>query len=105
MTYYVTLTGRATKDLEEAYQWYADRAPETAVGWYNGFLDALSSLERNPERCPVAPEARKLSVEIRQLLFGRRRSYRALFVVRKKAVVVLHIRHAARREANLEDIL
>jgi plasmid stabilization system protein ParE len=105
MTYQVVLTDRAARDLDEAYRWCAEQAPEAAVGWYNGFLDALNSLARNPERCPVAAEARKLSVEIRQLLYGRQRSYRALFFVRQQTVVVLHIRHTARRPATPEDLL
>ena len=105
MTYQVVLTDRAARDLEEAYGWCAERAPQTAIGWYNGFLDALDRLASNPERCPIAAESRKLSVEIRQLLYGRRRSYRALFIVRDQTVVVLHIRHTARREASQEDIL
>jgi len=105
MTYRVVVTDRAARDLDEAYRWCAEQAPEAAVGWYNGFLDALNSLAGNPERCPVAAEARKLSVEIRQLLYGRRRSYRALFLVREQTVVVLHIRHTARRAAAPEDLL
>ena len=105
MTYQVVLTNRAARDLDEAYQWYAEQAPEAAAGWYNGFLDALNSLAGNPERCPVAVEARKVSVQIRQLLYGRRRTYRALFLVREQTVVVLHIRHTARREAGPEDLL
>jgi plasmid stabilization system protein ParE len=105
MTYLVVLTDRAARDLEDAYRWCAERAPETATRWYNGFLDALDSLGSNPERCPLAAETRKLSIEIRQLLYGRRRSYRAIFLMREQTVIVLHIRHTARREANLEDLL
>jgi plasmid stabilization system protein ParE len=105
MTYQVVLTDRAARDLDEAYRWYAEQAAEAAVGWYNGFLDALNSLAANPERCPVAAETRKLSVEIRQLLYGRRRRYRALFLLREQAVVILHIRHTARREASSKDLL
>jgi plasmid stabilization system protein ParE len=105
MTYQVVLTDRAARDLDEAYRWCAERATEAAARWYNGFLDALDSLGSNPERCPVAAETRKLAVEIRQLLYGRRRSYRALFLVREQTVVVLHIRHTARREADPKDLL
>ena len=78
---------------------------DTATRWYSGFLDALNSLGSNPERCPIAAETRTLSVEIRQLLYGRRQSYRAMFLLREQTVVVLHIRHTARREANPEDFL
>ncbi len=93
------------RDLDEAYRWNAQRAPETAARWYHGFLDSLHSLATDPERCPLAAESRKLSIEVRQLLYGRRRSYRALFLVRAETVVVLHIRHTARREASPEEIL
>ena len=32
MTYQVILTDRAARDLDEAYQWCAEFAPEAAVG-------------------------------------------------------------------------
>jgi plasmid stabilization system protein ParE len=105
MTYRVVLTDRAARDLDEAYQWYAERAPEAAVRWYNGFPDALDGLADYPERCPRAAESRKLPVEVRQFLYGRQRIYRALFLIRERTVVVLHIRHTARREANPDEIL
>jgi plasmid stabilization system protein ParE len=105
MTHQAAITDRAAQDLENAYRWYAQRAPESAANWYNGFLDALNKLSTNPERCPVAPESKKLHTEIRQLLYGRKWSYRALFVIRKATVVVLHIRHTARRDAAPEDLL
>ena len=105
MIYKVVLTDRAARDLDEAYRWYADQAPETAICWYNGFLDALNSLANYPERCPLAPESRKLAIEIRQLVYGRQRSYRAMFLVREQTVTVLHIRHTARGEVEFEDFV
>jgi toxin ParE1/3/4 len=104
MTHQVVLTDRAAKDLDEAYQWYAERVPETAANWYNGFIEALHGLADNPDRCPLAAESRKLALEIRQLLYGRQRSYRALFLVQKQTVIVLHIRHTARREASRKEV-
>jgi plasmid stabilization system protein ParE len=105
MIYKVAITDRAARDLDEAYRWYAEKAPQAAISWYNGFLDAFDKLAANPERCPIAPECRKLHIEIRQLLYGRQRSYRALFIIREQTVVVLHIRHTARRAAMPEDFL
>jgi plasmid stabilization system protein ParE len=81
MTYHVVLTDRAARDLDEAYRWCAERAPGAATRRYNGFLDALNTLGSNPERCPIAVETRTVRVEIRQLLYGRRQSYRALFLM------------------------
>jgi plasmid stabilization system protein ParE len=104
MIHQVLLSDRATRDLDDAYQWYAARAPAAAVDWYNGFIEALATLGNNPERCPRALEAEKLGLDIRQFLYGRQRSYRALFIVREQAVVVLHIRHTARREVEMEDL-
>jgi plasmid stabilization system protein ParE len=83
MAYLVVLTDRAARDLDDAYRWYAERASQAAALWYNGFLDTLDSLSTNPERCAVASERRKLSFEIRQLLYGRQHSYRAIFLIRE----------------------
>ena len=104
MTYQVMLTQRAARDLEEAYRWIAERAPETAARWYNGFVDALATLSSHPERCALAPESRVFPTEVRQLLHGRRLTYRALFTICQQTVVVLHIRHTARRDASAEDL-
>jgi plasmid stabilization system protein ParE len=104
MTFQVVLTDRAARDLDEAYRWYAERAPQAAVDWYNGFLNALDSLSMNPERCSYALERDKVPVEIRQLLYGRQRSYRAIYLIRAQTVVVLHIRHTARRDASREEL-
>jgi plasmid stabilization system protein ParE len=104
MKYQIVLTERAARDLEEAYRWYAERAPQAAVRWYNGFLDSLEGLASNPERCGIAAESRTFGAEIRQLLYGRRRTYRALFVIRHQNVVVLHIRHTARQDASSEEL-
>jgi plasmid stabilization system protein ParE len=104
MNYQVVFTNRAAQDLEAAYLWIAARAPETAAHWYNRFLDALDSLSSNPQRCPVAPESQRFPTEIRQLLFGGGRTYRALFTIHGETVVVLHIRHASRQEASAEEL-
>jgi plasmid stabilization system protein ParE len=34
MKYEVVLTDRALRDLDEAYRWFAQRAPEAAARWY-----------------------------------------------------------------------
>ena len=105
MTYNVILTDRAQRDLDQAYQWFAEHAPQAAIGWYNGFIRALNSLAHDPTHCPVASESRRLSIEVRQLVYGRQGSYRAIFRLRHQEVIVLHIRHTARQEAAPEEIL
>lgn len=102
--YKVLFTDRAFRDLDEAYQWIADRSPETAIRWYNGFVDALLSLQEFPERCQLAPETPKLAGEVRQFLHGKRHSYRALFTIHGNQVVVHHIRHSARDAVEPDDL-
>jgi toxin ParE1/3/4 len=97
MKYKLIIQPPALTDLDEAYRWIAEQSPGNATQWFNRFLDALSTLEHTPNRCGVAPESEQIGREIRQLLYGRRGGvYRALFIVEKCEVHVLHIRHAAR---------
>lgn len=101
MTHKVLLTPRAAADAEAAYRWIAREAPDTAVDWYNGLLEAISTLDTLPNRCPLAREAPALRREVRQLLYGK---YRILFVIDGKAVRILHVRHGARRSVRRPDL-
>ena len=58
----------------------------------------MDSLDRHPERCPLAPESLSFGKPIRQLFFGaeNRGTYRLLFVVAEQSVYVLHVRHGSR---------
>ncbi len=55
---------------------------------------ALASLALRPQRCRLAREAAHLGRPVRQLIVGK---YRLLFVVDGEALVVLHVRHGARK--------
>jgi plasmid stabilization system protein ParE len=97
MKYKLIVQPSALADLDEAYRWVAERSPASATRWFNGFVDALTTLETMPDRCELAAESRYLGAAVRQLLYGRRGGvYRALFTIRGREVHVLHIRHAAR---------
>jgi plasmid stabilization system protein ParE len=104
MKYKLIIQPPAMADLDEAYQWIAERSPENAVHWFNRFVEALHTLEQFPSRCAVAPESENVGREIRQLIYGRRAgAYRALFVIQNDEVHILHIRHAARNTMTLEE--
>jgi hypothetical protein len=84
-----------------------DAAPLRGAEWFEELMDSLRSLDKLPHRCPLAREARKAKREIRCLLFGKRRNvYRILFEVEdaKRAVWILPIRHAARRDLKARDL-
>jgi plasmid stabilization system protein ParE len=104
MTYTVIVTRPAKGQLNRAADWIAEKAPEAAERWFNGFVAAISSLSRNPRRCGFAREHRQFPFELRELLYGRRRNYRAIFTIRGSQVIVIAIRHAAQAELTLDDI-
>jgi len=96
--YRVLVEPPAIADLDHAFEWITGRSPEAARRWVVHVLEAIDTLETNPERCGLAPESPVFPVEIRQLLFGRRAGrYRILFMIAGRTVHVLHVRHGARR--------
>ena len=98
MAYRVRLTPEAEDNIEGLYRWLIRRAPLRATQWFNGLVDAIESLASHPQRCPLAPENKFFEQEIRHLLYGKGRGvYRILFTIDIDAVVVLHVRHGARR--------
>lgn len=109
MTYRVILQRLAREDLRAVYRWVAARAPVQALRWLERFERALQTLDQRPERCRLARESGKVSVELREFLFGRRPYvYRVLFFIDGDAVRILRIRRAQRRfmtAAELRDAL
>jgi plasmid stabilization system protein ParE len=98
MKFQVITMPRAEADLEAACAWIQKYSPQRAARWYQGICAAIQSLDSMPHRCSLAPESEGAEVEIRQLLYGKRRGiYRILFTVVGNEVRVLHVRHGAQR--------
>ena len=105
MTHRVILQRLAWRDLNEAYAWAARNAPVTAARWLDRFQTALQTLEKNPQRCPLAKENSKVDFELREFLFGRRPNvFRAIFTIDADTVRILRIRRAQRRYLSREQI-
>lgn len=97
MKYQVEITDPAWLEIQEAYDWLAQKAPAAAERWKAGLLDAILKLETFPLACGQAPESAYFGRDIRQLLYGKRQhKYRILFEIHAKTVVVLRVRHGAR---------
>src|SRR5207302_3582510 len=56
MGYRVNFAASAEEDLEYLYQWVAAQAPLRGPEWFKGLERAIHSLQKNPYRCPLAPE-------------------------------------------------
>ena len=105
MTYRVVLQRLAKEDLLAAYLWAAERAPLAARRWLQRFEAALHTLERNPQRCPLARENRKADVEVREFHFGRRPYvFRSIFTIDDNVVRILRIRRAQRRDLTRTEL-
>ncbi|MFT7668753.1 MAG: plasmid stabilization system protein ParE [Planctomycetota bacterium] len=69
-----------------------------AQAWYLGLIKAIASLSEMPERCSVIPEQRFFSVELRQLLYGRKpHMRRIIFSVVGEKVFIVRYQHGSLR--------
>ncbi len=94
--YRVTVTPFAADNIRDAYRWYLKENPAYAAKWREGIQAAILGLRTLPEAHGMAPEARVLGREVRQVLFGGGTRWRIFFVIDGATVRVLHIRHGSR---------
>ena len=102
----VAIARRARADLKEAVLWWAEhRSSEQALRWYGRALHAIRSLEKNPERHPLADESAMFPFEVRQLTFslGRKPTHRAVFTIRPDMVLVLRVRLLAQESLKPDE--
>ena len=106
MRFTVRYARRAVEDREAAYQWFvANYSSEYALRWLRGITEAIETLKREADRYPRAAEDERLSFDVFELLYGpKRNKHRVLFEIVGEDVIVLHIRHSARRELKPEDL-
>jgi plasmid stabilization system protein ParE len=105
--YRIEISPSALNDAEAAFLRLKKDSPSYADEWFDGFLEAIDSLEKFPNRCPLAPESEELGIEIRQLLYGK---YRIIFLVELKnsnpdsTVQILRVRHQAQERLKPPDL-
>jgi len=107
MPYLVEFAARAARDLEILYVEKNAAESPAAARWYNNLELVVYALAPHPQRCPVAPEARRMNRELRHLLYGKKpHVYRVIYEVDegRQAVLVLTIRHGARRKIEASDL-
>ncbi len=105
MAFQVVFRPRARSDIAATVAWFARTSPAAAARWRAGLLRIVENLETDPNRYPAADEAADLGVDLRQLLYGRRRNvHRVLFTIEGQTVNILRIRHAAQDQLASDDI-
>ena len=103
MAYRVHLVARAELDLSRVFEAVNAANSEGALKWYHGLQEAMQSLEKQPARCPAPPG----NDRPRHVLYGHKpHIYRVIYCVLEKQqqVVVLHIRHGARRSFEWSEV-
>jgi len=100
----ITIFPRAMADIRAAVAWRSQGSVSAGARWHAGLLATIRTLANNPERCPLADEATDLGLELRELLYGRRRNvYRILFTIDGQTVNVLRVRHSAQNRLTPGD--
>jgi plasmid stabilization system protein ParE len=108
MAYKVIIQERAERDIWDAFNYIYERAPDAAVPWYRRLKSDIQGLTDMPTRCVAIPDSEKLSMDLRQLIFGKRSGrYRIVFriIEGQREVHVLTVRHGARKPLEPQDII
>ncbi len=88
--YRIEIKPTAENDLARRYAQIEEESPQNAVKWYLGIIEAIETLDKLAERCPIAPEDSDIQRGVRYLIVG---NYRVLYVIEGINVQVLHVRH------------
>ncbi len=102
MQFQVVVTPSGKADIFEINAWLLENYPERAEDWLWRISQAITSLSKFPERCPVSPESKVFDVVVRQLLYGKKPNiYRILFSIQDEKVYILRIRST--KQQNISD--
>lgn len=96
MKYRVRLLPRACRDIETLYAWVERQAPHQGMHWYNGLMQTIKTLEKDPHQHTLAHDGFDARQGVRHLLYGRV-PYVILLWIKKKDVEILHIRRSRGR--------
>lgn len=96
----VEFSAEAEADIDAACAWIARNSAVHAVRWRISVRRAAEALRTYPRGFPIAYETRTLGFEVRLLAHG---AYRVLFTIERGRVLILAVRHGARRRLGEEE--
>jgi plasmid stabilization system protein ParE len=100
----VVLSVRAHDQIEEAVAWLSEHFAE-ADKWHSQLNAAIAELGPHPERYPLANDEELADLNIREMIFGRRRrAYRVLYRIEEQVVRILDVRHHSRGPVDPSDL-
>lgn len=89
----VDITAAAEADVAEIWEYIAQDDPDAATAFILRLEEQIGTLERFPERCPLARENELLGTAYRHLVYG---NYRTIFKIIKSRVIIMRVLHGAR---------
>jgi plasmid stabilization system protein ParE len=110
MTYRVEISPTAVADIEQIFVFLRESSVDQAHRWVRGCYEIMLTLEKFPNRCPIATESKYMDIEVRQLLY--KKLFRILFTVvqtegeENTGIVRIHrIRHGSQERLRHPDEL
>jgi plasmid stabilization system protein ParE len=102
----VTILALARADIDDLFQWIADRSPAGAERWYDALQATVKELSTDADSFPVASEFNRLNPAIRQAFFKTRRGnrYRIVFLIAETEVRILRVRGPGQRPLKSRDL-
>jgi plasmid stabilization system protein ParE len=106
MNWTVVIAPFAFRDMNEIFDWIAQRSALGAVAWRQAADDAVLAIARNPLSCSLAPENDLSQFEIRNQFFRTRRgrTYRMVFYIDGTTAVVSHVRGPGQRFISRDEL-
>ncbi len=106
MTFWLNVTNRARDDITSNAAWCAEtHSLHEALKWYDSVYELLNELLAFPESHGLAAENDSFPYELREkLVGGKKRTYRAIFMIIGSEVRVLTVRRATQRAFTPDDI-
>jgi toxin ParE1/3/4 len=92
-SYKVEFLPTAKEDLRTSFLWGLNVWGKNQAGrWLNKMNAACKKrLSQFPESCPIAPESKEFSRELRHFVIDR---YRVIFIIQNDTVKILYVRGA-----------
>lgn len=101
MSHRVQITREADRQISAIKSYIAEDSPDSARRWRIGLRERLRSLKEFPERHEIAFSASEIGCDVRHTFFG---TYRILYVIDGNSVVIVSVRHGARRPLSADEV-
>jgi toxin ParE1/3/4 len=101
MRFKVRITLEVKQQIEAVSGYIAQDSTRNARNWRHNIRERIRSLGTMPEKYEIAYRADQVGRDIRRTFFG---VYRILYTIDRDTIVVVSIRHGARKPLSLEEL-